>query len=212
MLHSQGASSWVVMQVFDNPHCPCSGGRFRFRGSSQPTGPTDAARVGYGSPHRTPAALTDEGRQGATPTRTPDLPPDHVIAQALSHPLRARALAILAERTATPKELGVALTHLSYHIRTLAERGVIRLDHRTPPSRGDRPSLPRHGPGARRRGAALGLTAVLRPCGPVYRLPRPPCPYHHPDHHAHHERAGDGRNESERPALRSMTTQTTRPA
>jgi DNA-binding transcriptional ArsR family regulator len=66
----------------------------------------------------------------------PELPPEHVIAQALSHPLRARALAILAERTATPKEpaqkLGAPLPHMSYHIRTLAELGVIRLDHTTP--------------------------------------------------------------------------------
>jgi DNA-binding transcriptional ArsR family regulator len=66
----------------------------------------------------------------------PDLPPQHVIAQALSHPLRARALAILAERTATPKELarelGASLPLTSYHIRTLAELGVIRLDHTTP--------------------------------------------------------------------------------
>jgi DNA-binding transcriptional ArsR family regulator len=65
-----------------------------------------------------------------------ELPPEHVIAQALSHPLRARALAILAERTATPKELaqelGAPLPHMSYHIRTLAELGLIRLDHTTP--------------------------------------------------------------------------------
>jgi DNA-binding transcriptional ArsR family regulator len=65
----------------------------------------------------------------------PDLPPEHVIAHALSHPLRARALAILAERTATPKdlaqELGAPLPHISYHIRTLAELGVIQLDHTT---------------------------------------------------------------------------------
>ena len=87
-----------------------------------------------------------------------ELPPEHVIAQALSHPLRARALAILAERTATPKELaqelGAPLPHMSYHIRTLAELGVIRLA----PARSDRPPLPRHGASAGRDGAAVGLS------------------------------------------------------
>jgi DNA-binding transcriptional ArsR family regulator len=66
----------------------------------------------------------------------PKLPPEHVIAQALAHPLRARALAILVERTASPKELArelsVPLTHISYHVRTLAELGVIRLERTTP--------------------------------------------------------------------------------
>jgi DNA-binding transcriptional ArsR family regulator len=65
-----------------------------------------------------------------------ELPPEHVIARALTHPLRARVLAILAERPASPKELaselGASLTLTSYHVRTLAELGVIRLERTTP--------------------------------------------------------------------------------
>jgi predicted transcriptional regulator len=65
-----------------------------------------------------------------------ELPPEHVIAHALAHPLRARALAILGERTASPKELAreldASLTLVSYHVRHLAELGVIRLEHTTP--------------------------------------------------------------------------------
>jgi DNA-binding transcriptional ArsR family regulator len=65
-----------------------------------------------------------------------DLPPEHVIAQALTHPLRARALAILGERTASPKELAQDLSTplplISNHVRMLAELGVIRLERTTP--------------------------------------------------------------------------------
>jgi DNA-binding transcriptional ArsR family regulator len=68
-----------------------------------------------------------------------DLPPDHVIAKALTHPLRAQALAMLAKQSASPKELAreldVSLPHLSYHVRALADLGVIRLE-RTAQRRG----------------------------------------------------------------------------
>jgi DNA-binding transcriptional ArsR family regulator len=54
--------------------------------------------------------------------------------KALARPLRARILAILAERVASPKEiaeqLGEGLTTVSYHVRVLVECGVIELDRK----------------------------------------------------------------------------------
>jgi DNA-binding transcriptional ArsR family regulator len=68
-----------------------------------------------------------------------DLPPDHVIAKALSHPLRARVLAALDGREASPsqiaEEIGVELTLISFHVRHLADAGLITAT-RTRPVRG----------------------------------------------------------------------------
>jgi DNA-binding transcriptional ArsR family regulator len=54
-----------------------------------------------------------------------------LAARALAHPLRARALELLAQSPASPRELATALraplTTVSYHIRTLAGLGVIEL-------------------------------------------------------------------------------------
>ena len=51
--------------------------------------------------------------------------------KALGHPLRVRILALLQERTATPREmaewLGATLGTVSYHVRTLHETGLIEL-------------------------------------------------------------------------------------
>jgi DNA-binding transcriptional ArsR family regulator len=51
--------------------------------------------------------------------------------KALSHPLRVRILALLQERTASPRELaewlGATLGTVSYHVRTLHEFGLIEL-------------------------------------------------------------------------------------
>jgi DNA-binding transcriptional ArsR family regulator len=56
---------------------------------------------------------------------------DSQVAKALAHPLRARILAILEQRVATPKELAAeldtSLEALSYHVRMLAQLGLIRL-------------------------------------------------------------------------------------
>jgi DNA-binding transcriptional ArsR family regulator len=61
------------------------------------------------------------------------------LIKALNHPFRVRALTILTERTASPKELGLALgesvNFASYHIRALADLGLLELV-RTEPRRG----------------------------------------------------------------------------
>jgi DNA-binding transcriptional ArsR family regulator len=61
---------------------------------------------------------------------------DPRLVKALAHPLRLQILSIVEQRTASPKELareiGAPLTHVSYHVRQLAELGVIKLVRTTP--------------------------------------------------------------------------------
>jgi DNA-binding transcriptional ArsR family regulator len=61
---------------------------------------------------------------------------DPRLVKALAHPLRLQILSIVEQRTASPKELaqeiGAPLTHVSYHVRQLAELGVIKLERTTP--------------------------------------------------------------------------------
>ncbi len=56
---------------------------------------------------------------------------DERLARALSHPLRVQILEILSERVASPHdlsmELGVELTHVAYHTRTLDRCGCLEL-------------------------------------------------------------------------------------
>ena len=56
---------------------------------------------------------------------------DPRFVKALSHPLRVRILALLQERTASPRELAewldATLGTVSYHVRTLHEFGLIEL-------------------------------------------------------------------------------------
>src|SRR5215210_2733163 len=56
---------------------------------------------------------------------------DPRIAKALSHPMRARILAILNERTASPNEIAEdideRLPNVSYHVRALLDLGTIEL-------------------------------------------------------------------------------------
>jgi len=56
---------------------------------------------------------------------------DERLAKALSHPLRARILAILDERVASPNEIselvGERLPNVSYHVRALVDLGCIEL-------------------------------------------------------------------------------------
>jgi DNA-binding transcriptional ArsR family regulator len=56
---------------------------------------------------------------------------DSRLAKALSHPMRARILAILNERVASPNEIaetiGERLPNVSYHVRALDELGCIEL-------------------------------------------------------------------------------------
>src|SRR5262245_14530500 len=61
---------------------------------------------------------------------------DPRFVKALAHPLRVQILAILEQRTASPKEiadeLDASLGVVSYHVRQLAAFGVIKLVKRTP--------------------------------------------------------------------------------
>lgn len=56
---------------------------------------------------------------------------DQRLARAVSHPLRVRIFEILSERVASPndlsEELGVELSHVAYHTRTLDRCGCLEL-------------------------------------------------------------------------------------
>ena len=55
--------------------------------------------------------------------------------KAMSHPLRVRILAMLGERTSSPRQLAhrlqASLGVVSYHVRTLERLGLVALDHET---------------------------------------------------------------------------------
>jgi DNA-binding transcriptional ArsR family regulator len=54
----------------------------------------------------------------------------------LAHPIRCRALTILADREASPVEIGrelqIGASHVAYHVRVLHESGLIELTEETP--------------------------------------------------------------------------------
>lgn len=54
-----------------------------------------------------------------------------VLLKAISHPVRARALAVLTQRVASPSELaaeqGVVVGDVAYHVRVLRKLGMIEL-------------------------------------------------------------------------------------
>lgn len=54
-----------------------------------------------------------------------------VLVQALSHPVRAKALTILSDRIASPKEISdeidAPLSNVSYHVRVLDELGLVEI-------------------------------------------------------------------------------------
>jgi DNA-binding transcriptional ArsR family regulator len=54
----------------------------------------------------------------------------------LSHPIRCRALTILADREASPVEIGreleIGASHVAYHVRELLKNGLIELTDETP--------------------------------------------------------------------------------
>jgi DNA-binding transcriptional ArsR family regulator len=60
---------------------------------------------------------------------------DPRLVKALAHPLRIEILRILEDQTAAPKHLaktlGVPVTNISYHVKALAELGLIELDELT---------------------------------------------------------------------------------
>ena len=57
--------------------------------------------------------------------------PQEVLVKALNHPVRVKALTILTERTASPKEISeqieAPLSNVSYHVRVLDELGLIEI-------------------------------------------------------------------------------------
>jgi len=59
-----------------------------------------------------------------------------MFAGVLSHPVRCRALTILADREASPveiaRELGLEPSHVAYHVRLLHEDGLIELTEEVP--------------------------------------------------------------------------------
>jgi DNA-binding transcriptional ArsR family regulator len=56
------------------------------------------------------------------------------LVKALAHPLRVQILSVLEERVASPsdlaEEIGAPLGNVSYHVRTLAELGLLKLVRR----------------------------------------------------------------------------------
>jgi DNA-binding transcriptional ArsR family regulator len=65
---------------------------------------------------------------------------DPRLVKALAHPIRVRTLQLLEGRTLTPKqiaaELDLPLENVSYHVRTLAKFGLIKLERRRMGRRG----------------------------------------------------------------------------
>lgn len=57
--------------------------------------------------------------------------PQEVLVKALNHPVRVKALTILTERIASPKEISeqieAPLSNVSYHVRVLDELGLIEI-------------------------------------------------------------------------------------
>jgi DNA-binding transcriptional ArsR family regulator len=60
----------------------------------------------------------------------------HMFASVVSHPIRCRALTILADREASPveigRELGMDPSHIAYHVKVLLEEGLIELTEEIP--------------------------------------------------------------------------------
>jgi DNA-binding transcriptional ArsR family regulator len=59
-----------------------------------------------------------------------------MFASIVSHPIRCRALTILADREASPveigRELGMDPSHIAYHVKVLVAEGLIELTEETP--------------------------------------------------------------------------------
>jgi DNA-binding transcriptional ArsR family regulator len=63
--------------------------------------------------------------------REMDSSPQEVLVKALNHPVRVKALTILTEKTASPKEIAAQidtpLSNVSYHVRVLDELGLVEI-------------------------------------------------------------------------------------
>jgi DNA-binding transcriptional ArsR family regulator len=71
------------------------------------------------------------GKRGVLSKRPVTTIDDPRYVRALTHPMRVRILAILEERTASPRELaqmlGTPLGNTAYHVRTLHQLGLLKL-------------------------------------------------------------------------------------
>jgi DNA-binding transcriptional ArsR family regulator len=63
--------------------------------------------------------------------RKPESSPQEVLVKALNHPVRVKALTILTEKIASPKEISAQidtpLSNVSYHVRVLDELGLVEI-------------------------------------------------------------------------------------
>lgn len=70
-------------------------------------------------------------RKVAKRKRKPDGSPQEVLVKALNHPVRVKALTILTEKIASPKEIAAQidkpLSNVSYHVRVLDELGLVEI-------------------------------------------------------------------------------------
>ena len=70
-------------------------------------------------------------RKVAKRKRKLDSSPQEVLVKALNHPVRVKALTILTEKIASPKEIAeqieVPLSNVSYHVRVLDELGLVEI-------------------------------------------------------------------------------------
>jgi DNA-binding transcriptional ArsR family regulator len=77
------------------------------------------------------ASMARKRRRVARKKRQSGGSPQEVLVKALNHPVRVKALTILTERTASPKEISdqieAPLSNVSYHVRVLDELGLIEI-------------------------------------------------------------------------------------
>lgn len=70
-------------------------------------------------------------RKVAKRKRNLDSSPQEVLVKALNHPVRVKALTILTEKIASPKEISgqidAPLSNVSYHVRVLDELGLVEI-------------------------------------------------------------------------------------
>ena len=75
--------------------------------------------------------MTRKRRKAAKRKRDVGGSPQEVLVRALNHPVRVKALTILTDKVASPKEISkeikVPLSNVSYHVRVLGELGLIEI-------------------------------------------------------------------------------------
>jgi DNA-binding transcriptional ArsR family regulator len=77
------------------------------------------------------AKVARKRRKAARRKRQLDSSPQEVLVKALNHPVRVKALTILTEKIASPKEISaqieVPLSNVSYHVRVLDDLGLVEI-------------------------------------------------------------------------------------